>query len=206
MARRLGISHQNLGLIVDRAMVKTPFPYLGDLRLFVSDKSGAYCVNWPVKNKYEDFKLPGPRSSLRALSDNDDAAAVARHRLELEYHADAGIRTHPVALEVMDRAVCLNLRNVFLDDSYPVPLSAKHRKTALEMARSYVGVDVPAYQVARRIAKEFRITERDAIALLHQGIWRRELHVDLFEPFLMPSPMRPQVVDPVDHYAEMFAR
>jgi hypothetical protein len=184
----------------------TPFPFTGDLRLFMQDFKGAYCINWPVKNKYADFRQKGPRAKPRPLDDLDDPSSIARQELEVEYHSDAEIRTHPVSKDRLDVNVRLNLRNAFLDDSRTFSMSADQRADALCLAREAIGQDVPMYVVARRMAKEFLIEDVDAIALIHQGVWRRELRVDLFRPLLTTKPLHPEVTDVIDAYADWFAR
>jgi hypothetical protein len=44
------------------------------------------------------------------------------------------------------------------------------------------------------------------MALIHQGIWRRELRVDLFRPVLADKPLRREVTDVLVKYADWFAR
>jgi hypothetical protein len=74
------------------------------------------------------------------------------------------------------------------------------------MIGEYIGKDVPIYMVARRVAKQFDFGVEDASALIHQGIWRRELRVDLFRPVLTSKPLRPEVTDVLTKYAAWFAR
>ena len=47
---------------------------------------------------------------------------------------------------------------------------------------------LPGYLLARQDARDYRVDEREAVALLKQGIWNRELRVDLFQPVLMDKP------------------
>lgn len=184
----------------------SPFPFTGDLRLFMRDAAGVYCVNWPVKDKYADFRQRGPKAKPRPLDDLDDPSSVARQEVEVIYHADADIRTQQVAKDMIDADLRLNLRNLFLDDSRQFPLTFEQRIEAISMVAEYIGKDAPMYAVARRVAKQFGLSDEDAAALIHQGIWRRELRVDLFRPVLTTKPLRPEVVDVLARYASWFAR
>lgn len=207
---RLGLTrpHQSVRVAngTDGTKQKVPFPYLGDLRLFMQDEDGVYCLNWPVKSKYADFRGKGPKSKPRPINDPDDPASLARQELECVYHADAEIRTQPVALDQFDTEVRLNLRNMFLDECRPIALSDQKRQEALGVAFDHIGKDVPMHFVARRMALAVGFDEIDAIALIHQAIWRRELRVDLFRPVLTSKPLRPEIRDILDAYGSWFAR
>jgi hypothetical protein len=122
------------------------------------------------------------------------------------YYDDAGVRTHLTAREGLPFDLRCNFRNVFVDDAFPVPLEAAARIEAIECLRTYVGRDLPAYFAALAVSRRFRITAREATALIHQAIWRRELRVDLFRPFLMNKPLWPEVVDVLVHYQDWFKR
>lgn len=205
--QRLGLSrHQSIRVAAgpDGLKQKVPFPYLGDLLLFMVDEAGPYCVNWPVKRKFADFRGRGPRSKPRPLNDPDDPNSLARQEFERVYHEDAGIRTQPVALDQLDTEVRLNLRNTFLDECRPIFLSEQQREHALGVARDHVGKDVPMHIVARRMALAVGLAETDAVALIHQAIWRRELRVDLFRPVLTTKPLRPEIRDVLDVYGSWF--
>lgn len=211
VADRLGLlsRHPKIRLSAHRdpkQSITVPFPLQGDLRLFMAGAGVSYCLDWPVKGKYADFRRKGPRAKPRPLDDLEDPTTIARLRLQAVYHEDAGIRTHQASMDRIDLQLRFNLTSLFLDDTYPVPLSGDHRDAAIAMARGFIGVDTPIYSVARRIAREFRINDRDAMALIHQGIWRRELRVDLFRPVLADKPLRREVTDVLVKYADWFAR
>lgn len=183
-----------------------PFPYIGDLLLFMQDADGPYLVNWPIKDKFSDFRHRGPRSKPRPLDDLDDPAVIARHELEVIYYGDAAIRTQPIAGTEIDEYVKYNLKAVFLDDSVAIPLDNNKYAAAISMARDHIGCDAPLFIVMRRIADKFHISPKHALALIDQGIWRRQLRVDLFRPIRPENPLRPEVVDVLVHYGAWFRR
>ena len=183
-----------------------PYPFTGDLRLFMKDELGVYCVNWPVKNKYADFRQKGPRSKPRPLDDLEDLAAIARQQVEAVYHSDAEIRTQPVSKDLLNLDLRLNLRNVFLDDSNPIPLDSDKRRDAVSRVSEFVGQDVPMFIVAKRISNEFSFDQQDAVSLIHQAIWRRELRVNLFRPVITTNPLHLEVTDVFLQYADWFRR
>lgn len=183
-----------------------PFPYIGDLLLFLEDKKGPYAVNLPVKDKYRNFRRRGPHPQGKPRKDVDDEGAIARQLLEKTYYADAGIRTQPVAGEEIDFDLRCNLADLFGDHALPLNIEDEVRGKIIALYRSAIGADVPAYVVATEAAARFNMTVRDAIALMRQGIWRRELRIDLFRPFLTDRPLRPEVEDVFERYGHWFAR
>ncbi len=182
-----------------------PFPYLADLTLCLTDEAGPYVVDWPIKDKHEDFRRRGPRQS-RARPDEDDPSVLARTELQRTYFSDAGIRTVEVVGSSIDFHVRCNLRDLFLDDTYPNTVGDCARAEIMSMYRDRIGRDLPAYLLAHQVARDYRIDAREAVALLKQGIWRRELRVDLFQPVLMDKPLRVETADVLEHYAAWFRR
>lgn len=184
----------------------TPFPYIGDLLLFLEDQVGPYLINWPIKDKYKNFRRRGPHPKGKAQLDVDDPDAIARQLLEETYYGDADIRTQPVAGEAIDFDLRCNLADLFGDHALVIDIVDDQRERIMELYRSAIGADAPAYGVAREAASRFNLSERDAVALIRQGIWRRELRVDLFRPVLMDRPLHPEVEDVFRRYGHWFAR
>jgi len=182
-----------------------PFHYFADLTLCLFDDAGPYVVDWSVKDKFDDFRRRGPRKS-KARPDEDDPAVVARTQLQKLYFADAGVRSIELVGRTIDFHVRCNLRDVFLDDSYPITVSDVARAEIMAMYRENIGRDVPAFRLARQAARDYKIDDREATAVLKQGIWRRELRVDLFQPVLMDKVLRPEVTDVLVRYADWFKR
>lgn len=182
-----------------------PFPYVGDLTLCLEDDQGPYLVDWPVKDKIENFRRRGPRKG-HSRPDADDPGTVARNRLPELYFEDAGIRTHNVVGSAINFQLRCNLRELFLDESFQTTIEPAARLELIQKLKETVGSDVPAYLTAQRLAKDFKVKCRDVTAILKQAIWARQIRVDLFQPVLMDKPLRPESVDVLTHYADWFAR
>lgn len=182
-----------------------PFPYIADLTLCLEDEAGSYVIDWPIKDKFENFRRPGVHKS-RARPDEDDPAVVNRMRLQEVYFGDAGIRTVQVVGSAIDFHVRCNLRELFLDESFPISVTGSDRAEILAMYRECIGKDVPANLLAHKVARDHRIAPREAAALMKQGIWHRELRVDLFQPVLMDRPLSPESQDVLVRYADWFRR
>ncbi len=183
-----------------------PFFYIGDLLLFLEDQNGAYLVNWPVKDKYKDFRRRGPHPKGKLRPDIDDQTAIDRNLLEATYFADAGVRTQQIAGESIDFELRCNLYDLFLDHALVIDIEPEVREEVIKIYREAIGSQVLAYKIVREVAAQFGLLARDALALLKQGIWQRDLRVDLFRPILIDRPLRAEVKDVFDVYGNWFKR
>lgn len=182
-----------------------PFPYIGDLLLFMLDAAGPYCINWSVKDKKEDFRRRGPRPG-KPQTDEVDASALHRHALEADYYLDAGIHTVQVAGREIDSSLRSNLNRLFLSHSEPVPLSLQVRSKLYAHFTRAVGSSRPAYKIVREAAQALGVEVPVVKNVLEQGIWSRSIRVDLFEPVLLDRPLKPEREDPVLVYGDWFSR
>lgn len=162
---------------------RSAFPYIGDLLLFLHDDQGPYCVNWTVKKNREGFtkqhesSLLSPKRARRKLEN-----AQWRLKLEKEYFADAGIKTHQIAADDdLDWQVTANL-------------------TAL------IGTRTSPLTLLAAMTTDFGCTRSDCLGVLHRGIWERQLRVDLHQPILVDKPLHPERSDVLLDYAHYFQR
>lgn len=183
-----------------------PFPYTGDLLLFSEDALGPFLINWTVKDKYIDFRRRGPSRKRKPSLDVDDERAITRHLIESTYYSDAGTRTQQVAGEEMHFELRCNLADLFLDHGLKINIAPDLRTEVLNLYRESIGSSVPAYKVANHAAEKFQLSPRDAVALLRQGIWSRDLRVNLFRPILTDKPLRTEMDDALVRYAHWFSR
>jgi len=122
------------------------------------------------------------------------------------YNADAGVRTHFAVGKAIDFHVRCNLRDMFMDDTFALTVNDAQRTEILSQCREAIGQDLPPFILANRISRQRNIDPRHVTAIIKQGIWRRELRVDLFRPVLMDRPMHAEIRDVLDVYADWFAR
>lgn len=210
VADRLGIlsCHPKVRLHIGddpRKWPLCPAFYISDIVLFLADDAGPYVLNWPIKDKLEDFKIRAHRKNKRKHAGAQESQTV-RTLLEETYYLDAGIRTEPVAGHEINREVFYNLREVFADDGYSLSINDKHRMEIVAMFIDAVGTDIPGHVLIRKAAREFHIADRESLAILRQAIWRREIHIDLFRPFLIDKPLRPENVDVLVRHGSWFKR
>jgi len=209
IADQLGMTHPKVRLRTGSKPVDwpiAPFPYFSDLVLFLEDSDGPFALNVPVKNKFADFRRKGPKKKPALRADADDPSTIARQKLEECYYSSARVRTQPIARSDLPNDLCWNLRELFLDDAYPVKATGAQREDIVETLRNAIGMDLPANLVARKIAVQSKVEAREVTAILRQSIWRRELRVDLFRTILMDKPLHPEVLDVFVHFADWFRR
>ncbi len=186
--------------------LRVPYPYVGDLLLFLFDDAGPYCVNWTIKARKEDFEFPAFNRTVR--KPNEAAVrAIARHQIEREYYADAGIRTVKIASKSdFDRHVVANLTQMFGWHARAASSCAAQQADMLEMFQRGLIDGIPPVEVIAHIMRAYRCPREVPQAVLFQAIWHRRLRVDLFRPVLVDRPLRPERRDVLDVYADWFER
>ena len=210
VADRLGILNKHPKIIVKNGSdpqfwQSAPFFYTSDLLLFLEDSEGPYLINWPVKDKYKDFRRKGPQR-FGKISLDDDQGAIERNLLEETYYLDAGIRTQKIAGEAIDFNVRCNLYELFLDHAVEIEVEIELRNEILGMYREAIGAEILAYKAVKEAARKYKMSDRDALTILKQGIWQRELRVDLFMPVLLDKPLRSEFKDIFETYSHWFKR
>jgi len=211
VADRLGCLSVHPTIVVDgrrasQKKLRVPFPYIGDLLLFLRDVLGSYCVNWTIKAKPEDFLLarldPAPPRDASAAA----YRAWARHEVERVYYADANIRTVKVDLTAIDKHVVANLTHIFGWHSRPVTLAADERADMLTKLDTALEHGLTPVTVINQFMRHYSCDYQSGLAVLYQAIWSRRLRVDLFAPILPDRPLRVERRDVLTEYADWFGR
>ncbi|MCX4162774.1 MULTISPECIES: hypothetical protein [Paraburkholderia] len=210
VASRLGILSAHPRIYVKTSdpgnpQIVVPFPLIGDLLLYLEDPVGIYALNWTITDKLNDFRGRGRRPG-QLRSGGEHLTSKDRQLIEKIYYEDAGIRTQTVAGDAIDFELRCNLRDLFLEQMETVSLPFELRIEILSMFRTAVGSGVVAHDVVREVAARFHITDRVAVTLLKQGIWNRQIRVDLFRPVLMDKPLRSEICDVFERYRDWFRR
>ena len=180
-----------------------PWPYLGDLLLFIRAPSGhVFAVNWSVKLSERDFvealslDLPASKASK--------ASAIKRHKIERLYYQDGDIITYQIAGNQIDDQVFFNLRWCSEDELEGGKVNPALRAEIYNRIGETVGNGVPAYKTFFKLSAQFNLTTREVIAVFCRGVWRRKIRVDLFEPILVDQPLIHERIDVLDHYSKWF--
>ena len=184
---------------------RVPFNYIGDLLLFLADEAGLYVVNWTVKATQAAFKRPGPCRRIPHTGE-DDAAAELRHLIEEIYYSDAGIRTVRISGDLINLDVIYNLTDLFQSHARTLDVSETIKAGVLSRFRDSIGTGIPAYKLISQITRDYDINFEAARVILKQGIWSRDLRVDLYHPILMDRPLRTEERDVIDEYSDWFTK
>lgn len=210
VAHRLGIlsNHPKVFLPESRGPDGSwiPFPFVGDLLLYLRDDEGPYCVNWTIKLTEEDFCRRGPRPLGRARTRSPDPQAELRHKLEEQYYADAGIRTIRVTGKLLDFHLIANLRDIFGWHGRDIDVDTLVQSIVCDWYRNRIDGCITGYDLTQQAAKHFKITQYAAKTILYRSVWKRDILVDLFKPFLIDRPVQPIARDPLVTYSTWFER
>jgi hypothetical protein len=179
-----------------------PWPYQGDLLLFLEDGPEHRCVNWPVKKRRNEFLAPSPGSRKKEKASR--LKKRARYEIELVYYKDAGIPTVPIAGEEIDNLLATNLLNLCCYANLKTSLEEEQSAALVEAFAAGIETGTPPAVTMSRLAQLERCTVYDAKIVFYQSIWERKLRVDLFSPILIDRPPIPEYTDVLDHYNDWF--
>lgn len=184
-----------------------PFPYIGDLLLFMWDELGPYCINWTIKMRQEDFTCSQSSVVRKRKPEADEYKAWARHEIERVYYADCGIQTVRIASETdIDKNVSANLTHLFCWNAHPLEIHPDQRAEMLRLYERALAQGIPPLDIFGQIMMRYHCSDSDAKAVLYQAIWARRLRVDLFRPILPNRPLRPEQCDVLEFYGKWFRR
>lgn len=189
------------------ARTVVPFPYIGDVLVFLRDSQGSYAVNWSIKASEADFSRTYERR-YKAPSTKDRDRAELRHRVEHLLFLDGAIPTHKIYPDLIDIALRANLLNLFYWFSRE-PQDDHILDRQAEITAWY-NEQLPRVRLmhdhSKEAARHFNLTLHDAKWILKSAIFRRKLRVDLFRVVSDNLPLHPETVDPFERYAEWFRR
>ena len=190
IAEEIGFKHHMfVSERADGSRVKMPFPYQGDLLLYMNGRDGIpYAVNWTVKDREEAFRERRSSKAKTPVQQKEDRDhAELRTELEKAYYASAGIRTVQVSLDKVQPTVIANLDMLFV--VHGIPLS--HDQGLLDDFSANVREAVLAGNPVAYVAIKYgtRWGGRDEfIARIYQDIWNQKLSLNFFSPILIDHP------------------
>jgi len=181
-----------------------PYPYVGDLLLFMNSEGRNYCVNWTVKKNSDDFSRGVPSGRRRGNSIKEKEKAIARHQVEEVNYLDADIRTVQFTEDTVDLVVINNLHKLFGYTKAKLEINGEQRQEILDKFKSGMVLGIPGNEIVQMLINQNRFTIHDCLTVFNQAIWSRELRVDLFSPILINRPIRPEVQDVLAVYSNLF--
>ncbi|MCP5304962.1 MAG: hypothetical protein H6953_05920 [Chromatiaceae bacterium] len=191
----------------DGDSVKVPYPFIGDLLLFLVDAAGPYCVNWTIKLDSQGFHRRAGGSKPVRDPEQAEAKARIRHAIEEIYYRDAGIPTIRVVRRDIPDALEGNLRRLYSSFSTRVDLDDDARSAVIDRLQGCLLTGQPPLEAFLVLRGQLDLDIMQLKALMEQAIWNRALRVDLFEgPVFCDKPLVPERTDVLDQYATWFNR
>lgn len=184
-----------------------PFPWVGDFLLFLDDDEGPYCVNLTIKAHPDDFahaEVAGPQRVRQANISREKA--MARHAVEQQVYADAGIRTVRLTQEDYDAEVVATLTQLHLWHRRKASFDADQRRTILDNFQAALANGIPLLEVLYTLSTRYGWNADALKVAFFQAVWQRELRVDLYSPIFIDQPLKPETRDVLDVYGHWFRR
>ena len=185
---------------------RLPWPYIGDLLLFVEDQDGPYCVNWTIKDDEAAFSTHGGLRAKPSRLGETDRSVLRRHQVEQEHYASAAIPTVQVVGSALDREVIANLRMLFTHHAWRIDVPERRRREVIATIHTFVGTDVLLATVLSTVGRQYGLDAFTARVILFQAVWNRQLRLDLFQPIIADHYLVPEEQDVCIRYAALFAR
>lgn len=187
------------------AKVHRARPWIGDIRLFLSDGNGPYLVDLDVKDRTGAHGLPYAGNAKAVHSKKEQKKAELRERVYQAYNAELGIPTRRVAKDQVSETALRNMLRLVMRVqaplNMPVSLAADIEHALKEAA---IKGDTPAMAVRRVVSGERATTA--ALHVLDWSIWTRHLTVDFEYDILPDRPLVLAKADRVDLHADLFKR
>ena len=183
-----------------------PFPFIGDLLLFIFDQHGPFCVNWTVKEDEKSFAFKMLGSRPQQLQRLPDSGVIQRHEIERYYYSDADIPTFQITNTKIDQEVRINLLNLFYWHGRKIQAAPETIERILKDFERAIGTNMVIFELIKRAMRDHCVDQETAKSILKIGIWSRRLRVDLFQPILENCPLRIETRDVIEVYSAWFSR
>lgn len=190
----------------DKSTEEVPYPWIGDFLLFLQDANGPYCNNLTVKENEDAFEVP--QVGVKPSTDMVRAAARerARHQVEAVLTSEVGIPTIPVAANKLNRVVVANLEQIYGWCKRRTTFDSDARESIIDAFREGVIAQVPAMEVIHHLAATHGYPPADVKTVMYQGIWKRQIRIDLHQIFFTDHPLLPERTDILGEYSHWFKR
>jgi len=175
--------------------------------IFCRDELGPYCIDITVKKSVDDFGRKhgeilrsGKKSEAASLREKN------RHKIQDVLNQELGIKMVYVAGDSFDKKLRYNLTHLYKWHARETHLSDVERAYIIEELKECLVSGIPAIRIANAVCNEIGCAEYDFRTVYFQAIWRRELKPSLYSYLQIDAPMTPEIMSPVNEYAEFFTR
>jgi hypothetical protein len=189
----------------DNPKIKIPYPWTGDLLLYLRKGDFLYCVNWTIKATADQFE--DPRAMGRHVRNFKLEAEKlrARHAIEAIYYSDGSIPTHRITEKDCNRQVFENLRHIYGLHARTTPFDSVQSETILDYFKAGALERCTPIAVIRSLVMQFRFRVEDLRVAFYQAVWNRKLRIDLHDSIEIDRPMGPEKSDVLSDYAHWFS-
>jgi len=205
IAQEIGFQH--FEIVVqgsDGQRERMPFPYQGDLLLYLHGETGPYALNWTVKDRKDAFgERRSGQSKTPMQQKKDRTKARLRATLEEAYYASGGIRTVQVSLDLLQPTLVQNLGLLFPMHGLPLRLEPSLLEDFSCAVKEAVEEGVPPALIAIQYADHWGARDQ-FICQIYQDIWYRHLPVSLLDPILIDQPLQKDGPDVLAVYGSLF--
>ncbi|MDN3578274.1 hypothetical protein QWZ03_16010 [Chitinimonas viridis] len=189
------------------AKASVPYPFIGDLLLFLQDQHGPYCVNWTIKRDRDGFERSVHRERPSRDPNADAAAARARHAIEQLYYDDANIPTVRVTEDMFPEKLLRNLECLYLTQHLSATVDSVLYQEMCERLRASMILGGAPFDVVRSMMTRYDLPFDIAKSLFHRAIWRRDVRPELVdEGIFIDIPLQPERTDPLVRFGHLFQR
>lgn len=183
-----------------------PGCWIGDFLCFLEDDEGAYCVNLSVKQRRAGFESPQIEDTPKTNRIRAQQREYIRHKTEAVLYSDAGIPTHQLATEEIDRSVAANLSHLMLWQRRKHGFSETETASLIDNFNGGIDRGASPFEIMCGISASEGCTLDKIKTVFFQAIWNRRLRLDLFSICHLDQPMRPERRDVLDVYGTYFER
>ena len=148
-------------------------------------------MNVTVKEDPSDFHEPyGGNLLNRKAAVRVREKLMARHAVEQQLYADAGIRTVRATRQDVAPTVGHNLCRILGGASHHSRLSGEQRLELCDLLNRALVIGQPFNEVMFACCAKFRLSFEGVRAATYQAIWAREVRVELSQPLLFDCSTR----------------
>ena len=181
-----------------------PFPWVGDILLFLRGRNSLYCINWSIKLKSSQFDDP---TTLGEHVRNYEASAKklwTRNEVEHIYYSDVSIPTHRLTKEHCSKDVISNLRQIYGWHARYSPFDSQQTDCIIDHFQAGLASGLSPLAVITWLIAKFRCGREHLATVFYQAVWSRKLRIDLHTALTLDHPMFPEKSDILNDYAHWF--
>lgn len=181
-------------------------PWIGDLLVFLRDESSdPWLVEWDIKSESGKHAQPWAGDWRPGKNAAAEAKAETREAAYAPYMADLGIPIHRVAADQIPPVLGANLVRLCQRYGHEVALPPTLIGELTDAFRDALRTGELPIDAIRRLVPGHR-EQQAATRVLDHCVWERRIAVDLWQPLLIDHPLRPERVDVLQHFSNLFAR